>query len=53
MEGENFDDSNEISDVEDELDFSLLADDLSKIELEYHLEIDSGVMLVRRKNRNY
>lgn len=29
MEGENFDDNCEINDVEDELDFALLADDLS------------------------
>lgn len=48
MEGENFDDSCEISDVEDELDFALLADDLSEI------EIDSDVIVVKKKkNSNY
>lgn len=51
MEGENFDDICEISDVEDELDFALLADDLSEIELD-NLETDSDdsdVIVVRKK----
>lgn len=56
MKGENFDDSCEISGVEDELDFALLADDLSEIELD-HLETDSDdsdVIVVRKKkNCNY
>ena len=51
MKGEINDDSCEISDVEDELDFALLADDLNKIELEDHLETDSDVIVVRKKER--
>ena len=51
MEGENFDDSCEISDVEDDLDFALLGDDLSEILLEDHLGTDSDVIVVRKKRR--
>lgn len=47
MEGENFDNSYELRDVENELDFALLADDLSQIELKDHLETDSDVIVVR------
>lgn len=49
MEGENFDDNCEISDVENELDFELHADDLSEILLSDDFGTDSDVIIVRKK----
>ena len=51
MEGKNLGDSCEISDVESDLEFALLADDLSEILLEDHLGTDSDVTVVRKKRR--
>ncbi len=52
MEGENFDDSCEISDVEDELDCVLHGDDLSEILLGDDFGTDSDVIIARKKKKN-
>lgn len=54
MEGENFDDSCEISDVEDELDFVLHGDNLSEILPGDDIGTDSDdsdIIIVRKKRR--
>lgn len=56
MEDENFNDSCQISDVENDFDFNLLGDDYSKVLLENDSGTDSDdsdVIVVRKKKKNW